>query len=162
LVWHRTERIEECPACGSLLWDSAVPAEAPEDTEAVDFLSLLFSASAARRRQARASLPWELELWSEGDLLELFEVLGLLSDPELLMRMPREGSEIWLRAVGIHAALAGIPSIRDLLALAFDDPPINADRFWSTRRMTLTNAAIQRSRSPQVRDFLTKQMRSLL
>jgi hypothetical protein len=74
-------------------------------------------------------LPWELAHWDEGDLLELFETLGLFSEPELLMRMPRADIEIWLRAVGIHSALAGMASIRDLLARAFDDPLLDADRY---------------------------------
>jgi hypothetical protein len=162
LLWCRTVRIDECPACGSLLWESAMAEGTPEDTEAVHFLNRLFSGNAARRREVRASLPQALAGWSEGDLLELFETVGLLSEPEVLMRMPRADIEVWLRAVGIHAALGGTGSIRELVARAFDDPPADADRFWPTRRMAFANAAINRCRSPQARDFLSAQMRTFV
>ena len=162
LLWYRTVRIDECPACGSLLWDSAMTEETPEDAEAVHFLNWLFSGNAARRREARASLPQALAGWSEADLLEFFETLGFFSETEVLMRMPRPDIEVWLRAVGIHAALGGTGSIRELVARAFDDPPADADRFWPTRRMAFANAAINRCRSPRARDFLSAQMRSFV
>lgn len=162
LLWYRTVRIEECSSCGSLLWDSAMTEETPEDAEAVHFLNRLFSGNAARRREARASLPQALAEWGEADLLEFFETVGLLSEPEVLMRMPRADIEVWLRAVGIHAALGGIGSIRELVSRAFDDPPAGADRFWPTRRMAFANAAINRCRSSHARNFLAAQMRSFV
>lgn len=126
------------------------------------FLNKLFSDRELRRDEARSALPFEISEWTEADLLELFETLGLFSHPEVLMRMPRADVELWCRAVGIHTALNGIGAIRNLIEGAFEDPPAGADRFWPARRMAFANLAINRSRSSRVRDLLGELLRSFV
>jgi len=160
LLWSETVRIDECPACGSHLWESMPGQAEPRDIEAVQFLGALFSESEPRRVEARCSLPTIIAHWTEGDLLELFETLGLFSHLEVLTRLPREDTEVWARAVGIHSALRGMEAIRELIGRAFDDPPPGADRFWSTRRMAFANLAIRQCRSDTVRMLLEGLLRS--
>ena len=57
LFWSQTVRVEECPSCGSLLWESTRGEAEPQDAEAVQFLGALFSSSEARRNDARSRLP---------------------------------------------------------------------------------------------------------
>ena len=160
LLWSETVRIDECPSCGSRLWESLLGQSEPQDVEAVHFLGALFAESKACRDEARASLPPLVAHWTEGDLLEFFETLGLFSHPEVLTRLPREDTEVWVRAMGIHAALRGMEAIRELIGRAFDDPPPGADRFWSTRRMAFANLAIRQCRSDPVRMLLEELLRS--
>jgi hypothetical protein len=160
LLWSQTVVIEECPSCGSLLWESTCGESEPQDAEAVQFLGHLFSSSVARRDDARSRLPPLIAQWTEGDLLEFFETLGLFSHLEVLTRLPRADIEVWVRAVGIRAALEGMEAIRELIGRAFDGPPAGAERFWSTRRMGLANLVIRRCPSDPVRALLEQLLRS--
>jgi hypothetical protein len=94
LLWSETVRIDECPSCGSYLWDGMFGHAEPQDIEAVQFLGALFNESAPRRVEARCSLPTLIAHWTEGDLLEFFEILGLFSHLEVLTRLPREDTEV--------------------------------------------------------------------
>jgi hypothetical protein len=160
LFWSQTVRVEECPSCGSLLWESTRGEAEPQDAEAVQFFRALFSSSEARRNDARSRLPPSTAQWTEGDLLEFFETLGLFSQLEVLTRLPREDVEVWVRAVGIGAALDGMEGVRELVGHAFDEPPAGAERFWSTRRMGLAHLVIRRCPSAPVRVLLEEVLRS--
>lgn len=160
LLWRETTRIDECPSCGCLFWESIPTDSECQDGEAVGFLSELFSDCKKRREEAREALPSQVSEWTEADLLELFETLGLYSHPEVLMRIPRADVELWSRAVGIHATLNGMGAIRNLIGGAFEDPPAGADSFWPARRMAFANLAIQRCRELRVRVFLGELLRS--
>jgi hypothetical protein len=160
LLWSETFRIDECPSCGSRLLESMLGQAEPRDIEAVQFLGALFNESEPRRVEARCCLPTFIAHWTEGDLLEFFETLGLFSHLEVLTRLPREDTEVSVRAVGIRAALQGMDGIRKLIGRAFDDPPPGADRFWSTRRMAFANLAIRQCRSDPVRMFLEEVLRN--
>jgi hypothetical protein len=160
LFWSQTVRVEECPSCGSLLWESTRGEAEPQDAEAVQFLGALFSGSEARRGDARSRLPSSIAQWTEGDLLEFFETLGLFSQLDVLTRLPREDVEVWVRAVGIGAALDGMEGVRELIGHAFDEPPAGAERFWSTRRRGLANLTIRRCPSAPVRALLDDILRS--
>lgn len=162
LLWRETTRIDECPSCGCLLWEAAPSDRECQDGEAVRFLNQLFSDRAARRQEARSALPSEISEWTEADLLELFETLGLYSHPEVLTRMPRGDVEVWCRAVGIHATLNGMGAIRNLIGGAFEDPPAGADAFWPARRMAFANLAMHRCRSSRARRFLGEQLSSFV
>ncbi|MBR0689858.1 TniQ family protein [Bradyrhizobium manausense] len=162
LLWRETARIDECPACGCLLWEAAPSDSECQDGEAVHFLSKLFSNREHRREEARSALPSEILEWTEADLLELFETLGLFSHPEVLMRIPRADVELWSRAAGIHATLNGMGAIRNLIECAFEHPPAGADRFWPARRMAFANLAIHRCRSSRARDLLGELLRSFV
>jgi hypothetical protein len=160
LFWSQTVRVDECPDCGSLLWESPPAVGQPQDAEAAQFLGALFSGSEARRSDARSRLLPSIARWTEGDLLEFFETLGLFSQLEVLTRLPREDVEVWVRAVGIGAALDGMDGVRELIGHAFDEPPAGAERFWSTRRMGLANLTIHRCPSAPVRALLDEILRS--
>ncbi|UPJ53417.1 TniQ family protein [Bradyrhizobium sp. 200] len=162
LLWRETTRIDECPSCGCPLWESTANDSECQDGEAVHFLNKLFSDRELRREEARSALPFEISEWTEADLLELFETLGLFSHPEVLMRMPRADVELWSRAVGIHATLNGLGAIRNLIEGAFEDPPAGADGFWPARRMAFANLAIHRCRSSRARDLLGELLRSFV
>ncbi|WP_426418099.1 hypothetical protein [Bradyrhizobium genosp. A] len=162
LLWSQTIQIDECPGCGSLLWETTIGKRPPQDLEAVQFLAELFSSSEAQRQRFRLLLPTRIAQWTEGDLLELFETIGLFSQLEVLIRLPREDSEIWTRAVGIRAALEGMDGLRSLIGHAFDDPPTQADRLWSARRIGFANLAINRCPSAPVRALLSDLLRSYI
>jgi hypothetical protein len=162
LFWSQTVRVDECPSCGSPLWESTRAEGKPQDLEAVQYLGALFSPSAHHRNDARSRLPPSIAQWTEGDLLEFFETLGLFSRLEVLARLPREDVEVWVRAVGIGAALDGMEAVRELIGHTFDEPPVGAERFWSTRRIGLTNLVIRRCPSAPVRALLEELLRSFL
>jgi hypothetical protein len=162
LFWSQTVLIEECPSCGSLLWESTRGEREPQDGEAVQFLGGLFSSSMAHRDDARSRLPPLIAQWTEGDLLEFFETLGLFTHLEALTRLPREDVEVWVRAVGIRAALEGMEAVRKLIGRAFDDPPAGAERFWSTRRIGLANLVMRRCPSDPVRTLLEHLLRTFV
>jgi hypothetical protein len=149
LLWTDAFDVGQCGTCTRRLWLTDTSKFEPNTQDLL--LSGVFSASAEARTAGRSKLPFRTRTWTEGEILDLLDVVGTFEaaiNQNFNFELPATES------TGVEAILAGEAAIRKLIRSPIEVALKRNDRLSPILASGATSACLRRAPSKIVSDYL--------